>query len=75
MTILLNLVQAVFSLMALGLILGFGQSKHFGLLLAAIVFGGAAVASYYLVAWWPLAVGFVLAWGLRLLGFDPSNRG
>jgi len=57
MTILLYVVQIAFSLMALTLIVGFAQSKHIGFLLGAIVFGGAAVASYYLLAWWPRSRG------------------
>ena len=73
MTILLYIVQGVFALLAVGLITGYTASKHLGLLLAGIFFGGAAATSFYLMAWWPLGVGFVLAWGLRLLGLDPSS--
>lgn len=72
MTILLHIVQGLFWVMALGLIADFASSKHVGLLVAAIAYGGASVASLYLVAWWPLLVGFVLAWVLRKLGLDPS---
>ncbi len=72
MTILLYIVQGVFALIAVGLVSGYAVSKHIGLLLAAIAFGVSAVVSFLLMAWWPLGVGFVLAWVLRLLGFDPS---
>ncbi len=75
MTILLYILQGLFALMAIGLLMGFSASKHVGLLLAAIAFGGAAFASFQLMAWWPLAAGFVAAWVLRLLGFDPSPGG
>ena len=60
--------------MAVGLLLGYTSSKHIGLLLAAIVFAGAASISYYSMSWWPLAVGFVFVWALRLIGLDPSPR-
>jgi hypothetical protein len=72
MTTLLYIVEGIFALMTVGLISGYTASKHIGLLLAAIVFGGAAAISFHLMAWWPLAVGVVLAWVLRLLGLDPS---
>lgn len=72
MTILLYIVQGVFALMTLGLISGYTASKHIGLLLAGVTFGCAAAASFWLVAWWPLGVGFVLAWALRLIGLDPN---
>jgi hypothetical protein len=26
------------------------------------------------MAWWPLAIGFALAWVLRLMGLDPGPR-
>ena len=45
---------------------------NFGLLLGGIAFGGAAVFSFMLMAWWPLVVGFIAAWVLRLLDFDPG---
>ena len=74
MTILLHIAQGLFALMSLGLFFGFTGSKQIGLILAAISFGGAAYASFALGAWWPLLVGFALAWVLRLLGFDPNPK-
>jgi hypothetical protein len=72
MAIVLHIVQGILALMAIGLLLGFTGSKRVGLLLAAIVYGGGAYASYAMNAWWPLLVAFVGAWGLRFLGFDPD---
>jgi hypothetical protein len=70
--VLLHIVQGLFALMAFGLFCGFASAKHVGLLLAGLAYGGAAAASLYLTAWWPLVVGFVLAWILRMVGLDPS---
>lgn len=72
MIIVLHIVQGLFALMAFGLLSGFAFSKQVGLLLAACAYGGAAVTSFYLVAWWPLVVGLVLSWILRKAGLDPG---
>jgi len=72
MIILLHFVQGLLAFLALGLFLSFTHTRNAGLLLAALIYAGAAVASFGLMAWWPLAVGFASAWGLRLLGVDPA---
>lgn len=75
MIIFLHIVQSLFALLALGLLFGFASSRHIGVLSAALVFGSAAAASFYLATWWPLLVGFVLSWVLRKVGLDPSPEG
>lgn len=75
MVILLYVVACTFGLMGLGLLSGFAASKHVGLLLAGLVFLGAAVVSILLMSWWPFPIAFILAWILRLLGLDPGARG
>ena len=72
MAIILYIAQGLFALMAIRLVLRYGESKHIGLILGAIAYGGAAITSFGLMAWWPLVAGFAIAWVLRLLGFDPS---
>ncbi len=41
----------------------------------AAVYGSTSVLSFYLLEWWPLLAGFVLAWILRLRGLDPGFFG
>jgi len=72
MRVFLYIVAGLFALFSLGLLGSFSQSRNFGLLLAAIVFGASAVAAVSLISWWPLLGGFVLAWLLRLTGGDPG---
>ena len=43
-----------------------------GLLVPAVVFGGAAVLAWSTGEWWPLVAAFVLGWVLRLMGMDPG---
>ena len=74
MTTFLYIVAGIFALFSFGIWFSFLQSRHLGLLLASIAYGGAAFLAFYLVAWWPLLVGFILAWLLRFVGTDPGHR-
>ena len=74
MVVLLYIFDVFFALMAFGLVYHFSESKHIGVLLGAIAYGGSAVASFKMMAWWPLAVGFAVSWGIRLLGLDPREE-
>jgi hypothetical protein len=48
------------------------RSRHFGLLLMATSYAATGLLAISLQHWWPLAVGFVLVWALRLLGLEPK---
>ncbi len=73
MTILLHVIQFVFVLMGFSLFYGFTYSRHIGLLLASIAYGGSAILSFNTMEWWPLFVGFLILGILRLFGFDPRG--
>jgi len=68
-------VQLIFYLLTVGLIVNFIYYRKIGALYLAAVYGSTAALSFYLMDWVPLAVGFGLAWLLRLLGFDPGLFG
>lgn len=34
---------------------------------------GFAVLAIYYISFWPLLISFGLSWGLKLLGFEPTN--
>jgi len=74
MRIILFVADVVVLMMGIGLFTTYSQSKHVGILLAAFLAVGSATLSFLLGAWWPLVVGFVLAWILRLIGGDPGYR-
>jgi hypothetical protein len=48
------------------------RSRHFGLLLMATTYAVSGLLAYSLRHWWPLVLGFVLAWALRMLGLEPK---
>jgi len=72
MKFLIYLFSALFVLMSVGLFINYYRSRHLGMLLMGLVYGNAAGLAVVLTHWWPLAAGFILAWVLRLLGFDPD---
>jgi hypothetical protein len=48
------------------------RNRHFGLLLMATTYAVSGLLAYSLRHWWPLVLGFVLVWALRLLGLEPK---
>lgn len=72
MTLAVYIVSGLFILLTLALLFAYSRTRHSGLLLISITYGASAGLALVLVHWWPLAAGFVLAWALRLLGFDPD---
>lgn len=72
MTVILYIVAAAFMLMAFALLFTYHRTRHHGVLLMGLAYGGAAVAGVALSRWWPLLAGFALVWLLKLAGFDPG---
>lgn len=73
MNVLLYVVCGLFALMGLG---GFsaawlGRSPR--LFLGAICYFGSASLAFALISWWPLLVGFLLAYVVRAVFGDPSR--
>jgi hypothetical protein len=50
----------------------FSRNKHHGLLLIGIVYVSSAIAAITMTEWWPLLVGFLIAWVLRAMGMEPE---
>ena len=75
MKIFFYILIGVFTLLGLGTLSAASQTKfkHIGLILGAFCYLGAAFAAYHFTSWWAFLIGFVLVWGVRLLGGDPSK--
>jgi uncharacterized membrane protein YesL len=67
-------LSAISLVLAAGGLAAYAQSKHIGLLISSIISIVCALLAIAFVSFWPLAVGFSLNWGLRLLGLDPGYR-
>jgi len=74
MIIAVYAISALFILLAAALLFAYYRSRHLGLLLIAITYAAAAALALMIKDWWPLALGFVSAWVLRLMGLDPTVR-
>jgi hypothetical protein len=70
MNVVIYICSGLFILLSLALLFAYSRTRRGGLLLMSLTYGASAGLALMLVHWWPLAAGFVLAWALRLLGFD-----
>jgi hypothetical protein len=74
MAAIIYLLSGTSILLAAGGFYAYKQTKQLSLLLSSIISTTFAVLAIVLIQWWPLVVGFVLNWGLRLIGLDPSSK-
>ena len=72
MQIVIYVIAAVFVALAIALVFTWWRQRHVGALLLALTYLIAAGLSVYLDEWFPLAIGFLSAWSLRLMGLDPG---
>jgi hypothetical protein len=72
MQIVIYVIAAVFVALAIALVFTWWRQRHIGALLLALTYLIAAGLSVYLDEWFPLAIGFLSAWSLRLMGLDPG---
>jgi len=73
MTIVVYIISGLFILLTVALMFGYRRTQHAGLFLMAIVYGASAALALWTMHWWPLAAGFALVWGMRLLGMEPRH--
>jgi hypothetical protein len=73
MNILIYIVSGLFIVLSLGLTIAYYRTRHHGLLLMAAAYGTSASLALFNGHWWPLLVGFALAWMFRFLGYDPGT--
>ena len=72
MATVIYLFSAVFFLLSAALVFTWWRSRHTGALLLAATYALAAVLALLLHTWWPLVIGLLSAWSLRLMGLDPG---
>ena len=73
-TIITYIFAASFITMALALFFAYRRTGHYGMFLMGITYGASAGLAIVLAHWWPLLVGFVLVWILKMLGLDPGTN-
>ena len=73
MDIVIYIITAVFVSLAAVLLFIWWRGRHPGALLLAATYLLAAALALLLHEWWPLVIGFLSAWALRLMGLDPDH--
>lgn len=71
-TWLIYLFAILFASMAAALVFAFWRNKHYGFLLLAGTYFAAALAALVLLEFWPLIVGFGMAWVFKMMGVEPQ---
>jgi hypothetical protein len=72
MEIVIYVFAVVFALLAAALVFTWWHNRHPGALLLAMTYLVAAGLAVMMNEWWPLVLGFLSAWALRLMGMDPG---
>lgn len=73
MLIVTYVFSLLFALLAVALLFTWWRQRHGGALLLAATYATAAALALMFEAWWPLVIGFLSAWALRLMGLDPGT--
>ena len=73
LTILLYFVASVFIVLGFMMLFAFRRSRRWELVLMSFIYSGSGIASAYSLDWWPVIAGFIVAWLLKLAGFDPDK--
>lgn len=74
MNLIIYVFSASFILMALALLFTYQRTRHYGVFVMGLVYGAAAGIALVLMHWWPLALGFAVAWLLKAIGLDPGTK-
>lgn len=74
MNIVIYVISGLFIVLAFALLFSYYRTRHVGLLLMGLTYGIAAALALMIMTWWPLVIGFLSAWALRLMGLDPGPR-
>ena len=48
----------------------FYRDRHFGIFLMGVTYGTSGLLAISLPHWWPIVVGFVMVWMLKLMGLE-----
>lgn len=72
MNAVIYIFSGLFLLLAGALAFTWWRGRHSGALLLSGTYLFAAALALMLHEWWPLVIGFLSAWALRLMGMDPG---
>ena len=67
-----SIFGGIFIVLSLAMLYVFYREQHFGTFLMAITYGLSGLLAITLPHWWPLLIGFVMVWLLRLMGMEQN---
>lgn len=73
LVILLYFFASAFIVLGFMMLFAFHRTRRWELVLLSFVYSGSGLVAGYTVKWWPLFAGFVVAWLLKLAGYDPDQ--
>ena len=73
LTILLYFFASVFIVIGFMMLFAYWRSRRWELVLMSFVYTGSGLTAGYSLEWWPLVAGFVVAWLLKIAGYDPDK--
>lgn len=73
MVFLVYIFSTIFIFLALVMLFTYHRTRHPGMFLLAFTYGASAVLALMLLQTWPLLVGFIFAWILRIMGMEPET--
>jgi len=77
LVILLYFVASAFIVLGFMMLYVYRRTHHPTLLLLSFIYSGSGLVAGYSMQWWPLIAGIVVAWLLKLAGYNvdgPSRR-
>jgi hypothetical protein len=72
MIYVISIFGGLFIVLSLTMLYVFYREQHFGTFLMGITYGLSGLLAITLPHWWPLVVGFVMVWLLRLMGMEQT---
>ena len=73
LVILLYFCASVFIVLGFMMLFAYHRTRRWELVLFSFVYSGSGLAAGYSLEWWPLIAGFVVAWLLKLAGYDADR--
>ncbi len=73
MSLAIYILAGISIVLAIGGLSAYSQSKSIGLLLSSIISIVFSVLAIVMVHWWPLVVGFIANFGLKLAGLQHGS--
>jgi hypothetical protein len=71
--VIIYVFAALFIALACGLFFAYYRMRHPGTLLMGVTYLASAGAALGYIHWWPLVLGLVLTWVIRLMGLEPRS--